>query len=108
MKDLSETWADLPTRGILTTAYHRNDKKEEIILFRPLLSFTKSEILEYARKQDISYREDSSNTDTTYQRNKLRHDILPKFAEINPEYRRAIENFIEYTQELKSWIDEEV
>ena len=100
MKDLSETSTD--------SSYRRNDKNEGTILFRPLLSLTKSEILEYAKEHSITYREDSSNSDTTYQRNKLRHDILPKFTEINPEYRRAIENFIEYTEGLKNWIDEEV
>lgn len=79
-----------------------------LILFRPLLSSSKKEILEYAHEKSIPFREDSSNLDTDYLRNKLRHTILPEFEMINPEYRRAISNFIGYTEELKSWIDEEV
>jgi tRNA(Ile)-lysidine synthase len=77
-------------------------------IFRPLLHITKNEILEYAREHHIEYREDSTNTDTTYLRNHLRHTVLPEFERINPEYRRAIENYIEYTEELKSWIDTEI
>ena len=77
-------------------------------VLRPLLSATKEDIRQYAEKMGILYREDASNIDTTYLRNQLRHDILPKFVEINPEYRRSIENFINYTEELKDWIDEEI
>ena len=77
-------------------------------IFRPLLSLTKSEILDYAREYSIIYREDSSNAETDYQRNYIRHEILPKFEHINPEYRRTISSFIEYTEDLKSWIDDEV
>jgi tRNA(Ile)-lysidine synthase len=80
----------------------------DIGIFRPLLSVAKSEILEYAKEKSIAYREDSSNADTDYQRNHLRRNILPEFEEINPEYRRAITNFIDYTEELKSWIDDEI
>ncbi len=79
-----------------------------VSLFRPLLSISKSEILEYAREKNILFREDSSNSDTDYLRNHLRKNILPEFEKINPEYRQSIENFIEYTRELKCWIDEEV
>ena len=77
-------------------------------LFRPLLHIPKSEILEYAREKNISHREDISNTDTDYLRNHLRINILPEFAKINPEYRKSLENFIEYSEELKDWIDGEI
>lgn len=59
-------------------------------ILRLLLSIPKSEIIEYATLHDISYREDSSNTDTEYLRNKIRHDILPEFSSINSEYRENI------------------
>ncbi len=77
-------------------------------IFRPLLSLTKQEILAYASSHEIDYRDDSSNAGNDYQRNYLRHEVLPKFEIVNPEYRRAISNFIEYTEDLKSWIDDEV
>lgn len=84
---------------------------EEVIdtyIFRPLAHISKKEIREYAVIHKLEYREDSTNSDTRYLRNKLRHHILPEFECINPEYRRAISNFIDYSEELQSWIDDEV
>ncbi len=81
---------------------------DDITLFRPLLSIPKKEILDYAQEKHIWHREDSSNLDTSYLRNKLRHDIIPEFESINSEYRRAITNFIEYSEDLKWWIDDKI
>lgn len=67
-------------------------------IFRPLLAYTKSEIIAYAHAHRIDFCEDATNADTTFQRNFLRHEILPKFSTINPEYRRAIGNFIDYIE----------
>ena len=77
-------------------------------VYRPLLRITKSAILEYAREKHIDYREDATNASTEYQRNYLRHEVLPLFEKVNPEYRRALSNLIDYTEELQSWIDREV
>jgi tRNA(Ile)-lysidine synthetase-like protein len=46
-------------------------------IFRPLLAFEKTELLSYARAHSIPWREDSTNTDQTYQRNRFRHHVLP-------------------------------
>ena len=46
-------------------------------ILRPLLHIPKSDIFDYARAHHIEYREDSTNTDTTYLRNYLRHMVLP-------------------------------
>jgi tRNA(Ile)-lysidine synthase len=108
---LSERERDLPTRGILTTSVTlRSDKKNKwaITIFRPLIHLTKKEICSYAEEKEIAFREDSSNEDTDYLRNHLRKNILPEFEKINPEYRKSISNFIDYTEELKTWIDEEI
>jgi tRNA(Ile)-lysidine synthase TilS/MesJ len=79
-----------------------------VSLFRPLISSAKQEILDYAHEKNIDFREDSSNLSTQYLRNHLRYNVLPEFEKINPEYRQAFENFIDYTEELKSWIDQEI
>jgi tRNA(Ile)-lysidine synthase len=70
-----------------------------------LLDCTKSDITSYAREHDIIFREDASNTDIRYQRNSIRHEILPKFDQINPEYRENIRQFIEHTQDVLVFID---
>lgn len=46
-------------------------------LMRPLLSLYKKDILLYAKELDLEYREDSSNTNIEFLRNKYRHDIIP-------------------------------
>jgi tRNA(Ile)-lysidine synthase len=48
-----------------------------ISLIRPLLGFSKKEILEFAREQKISFREDASNASTDFLRNRLRRELLP-------------------------------
>lgn len=78
------------------------------IIFRPLLPCSKAEIHLYAQQQNITFREDSTNTDIRYQRNYMRHEVLPRFEYINREYRQALSNFIDYSEDLKSWIDGEV
>lgn len=67
----------------------------------------------FAKEKNIFFREDATNHDTELQRNFLRHEILPKFEKINPDYRRAITNFLEYIadretaqkREVSEWLD---
>lgn len=46
---------------------------------RPLLNISKAEIVAYAKDQGLTWREDSTNQDTDYLRNYVRHELLPKF-----------------------------
>ena len=57
--------------------------RENII--RPLISCTKQEILEYLKQVDQEYVYDSTNSDTEYTRNYIRHNILPALRRLNPE-----------------------
>ncbi|MBR6656356.1 MAG: tRNA lysidine(34) synthetase TilS [Alistipes sp.] len=53
---------------------------------RPLLYASRKDILEYAKQNQIPYREDSSNLSTKYLRNKIRLGLLPMLTEINPRF----------------------
>ncbi len=53
-------------------------------IVRPLSSFTRHEILEYARQSDLKWREDASNSDPKYHRNRIRNHIIPELKKINP------------------------
>jgi len=53
---------------------------------RPLLFATRSVILDYAKSNSLSWREDSSNTDEHYTRNALRHRVLPQLEALNPVF----------------------
>ncbi len=60
-------------------------------IIRPLLFASRSQIESYQKSQRIEYREDSSNRETKYQRNKIRHDVLPIMEQINPGFMEAME-----------------
>ncbi|NND78181.1 MAG: tRNA lysidine(34) synthetase TilS [Flavobacteriales bacterium] len=55
-------------------------------IIRPLLDLTKDEISEYAEERGISFREDRSNTDTKYLRNKIRHQAIPVLKKKDKEF----------------------
>lgn len=50
-------------------------------ILRPLLHIPKSDLLGYAKTQNIKWHEDSTNTDETYLRNYVRKNILPRFSQ---------------------------
>ncbi len=62
----------------------------DIGLVRPLLPFTREEILAYCRAHDLEPRWDVSNRDETFFRNRLRHGIIPQLKEINPNLTRVL------------------
>ena len=59
-------------------------------VIRPLLNFSREEILQYAESKKLTWREDSSNSSRDYLRNKLRLDVIPNFKEID---ERVLKNF---------------
>lgn len=71
------------------------EKRDKII--RPLLSLMKDEILEYLEALKIDYRTDATNIDTDYERNFIRHKIIP---EIKNRLNPALENTIFNSSEV--------
>lgn len=59
-------------------------------IIRPLLSCTREETEEYCRANGIDYVNDTTNSDTHYTRNYIRHEILPRLCNINPSAEDAI------------------
>jgi tRNA(Ile)-lysidine synthase len=66
-------------------------------IIRPLLFATREEITEFGIVNNISFREDHSNSEVKYTRNRIRHLLLPLFREINPSFESTI---IETAQRL--------
>ena len=84
----------------VVTAHHENDVLETAVInllrgtgrkglssltngegiIRPLLDVPKSEIIDYAKRHRLSWREDSTNVDTRYLRNRIRHEVLPSWS----------------------------
>ncbi|UTW64175.1 tRNA lysidine(34) synthetase TilS [bacterium SCSIO 12741] len=57
---------------------------------RPLLALSRQEINQYVEKNKISYREDSSNQSTDYQRNAIRLKVIPEIKKIYPQAEKTL------------------
>jgi tRNA(Ile)-lysidine synthase len=58
----------------------RRELESGLTVVRPLLAATRAEIIEYLRELEQPYREDTTNHDMRYTRNRLRHELLPHLA----------------------------
>ena len=105
--------------GYVAVAHHRQDQAETVLMrlcrgtglkglggmspvrgniCRPLLFCSREEIEAYCRENELKWREDTTNQEDRYTRNKLRLKVLPVLEEVNP---RAVAHIAE-TAELLS------
>ena len=64
-------------------------------IVRPMLPFTRNNILVYATKKKFEWREDSSNSSIKYVRNKIRIKVVPVLKELNPSLLDTFQNTLE-------------
>jgi tRNA(Ile)-lysidine synthase len=62
---------------------------------RPLLPFSRNDILIYATKKKLTWREDSTNSSIKYVRNKIRHKVVPFLKELNPNLLDSFSNTLD-------------
>lgn len=62
----------------------------EIPLVRPLLSLWRKDTVAYCQVNGIDPREDASNTEQLYLRNRIRHALLPELSQYNPKIKEAL------------------
>ncbi len=72
---------------------------------RPLLNATREDIEKYAQKNHLTWREDSSNTSNKYLRNKIRHQVIPAFTDIQPNFKTAMQKSMQYLGQTKNILD---
>jgi tRNA(Ile)-lysidine synthase len=91
---------------LIALGHHRDDQVETLLLrltrgtgssglsgmkvrdgiwWRPLLFCRRQQLLDYAQQQSLTWREDASNQDPQFIRNRLRNQIIPMLEEINPQ-----------------------
>lgn len=75
----------MQTLSPLSDAHVLTPLHSELWLFRPLLSASRADIEAYCVEHGLSPRVDATNADTTYTRNRIRHEVLPLLERLNPE-----------------------
>ncbi|MEE1119529.1 MAG: tRNA lysidine(34) synthetase TilS, partial [Bacteroidales bacterium] len=100
LDDSIETFFINLLRGTGIAGLHGIQAKNDKIT-RPLLFATREEILNYAKENNITYVEDSTNAETKFTRNKIRHNLFPILREINPNFENALKKDIEYLNDTE-------
>ncbi|MGH7171846.1 MAG: tRNA lysidine(34) synthetase TilS [Gemmataceae bacterium] len=78
----------------------RRELEPGLLVVRPLLAATRADILAYLRELGQPYREDATNKDLRYTRNRLRHELLPLLAQqYNPAIVRVLASLAEQAEE---------
>jgi tRNA(Ile)-lysidine synthase len=113
----------------LVTAHHADDQVETVLMqlargtglhgltgipskrtdsvhvVRPLLIFSKDQIIQYANENDLYYVEDSSNLKADYTRNLIRLEMIPKLQNVFPQVSQNMVQTIERLKESEQIVD---
>ena len=65
-------------------------------IFRPLMHTSRESIAEYCQLNKMKYRNDSSNEQTKYSRNLIRHKVIPILEQINPAFKQTMQDNIKH------------
>lgn len=112
----------------IVTAHHLNDSVETILynftkgsgikgmlgipavngrVIRPMLFATRKEIDAYYTQEELVHREDSSNAESGYARNWIRHEVVPKLQKLNPSFEQTVSRNLVYWQQINTWFEQE-
>lgn len=114
---------------VIATAHHIDDSIETLFInlirgtgiaglkgipvkagdvIRPLMFATRKEIIDWAHSSNIRYREDASNKDHTYLRNRIRHQLIPVVMKLNPSAHDNMQVFFERMEAVEAIYKETV
>ena len=103
--DLAETMLFNLIRGAGTTGL-AGIKPANPPFVRPLIDVTRAEIIAYAHEHNLSWREDRSNTDTSFTRNRIRHELIPFLEVFNPNLIESLSHTAEIVREERDAFSE--
>lgn len=75
-------------------------------IIRPLIEQTREQIEAYCAEHDLEYVTDSTNLSDDYTRNRIRHNIIPQFHQLNPGFEKAALRFTQSAAAAKDFLDE--
>ena len=113
----------------ILTAHHLNDSLESFIInisrgsgldgligipennnkiIRPLIGFQKNKIVHYAKTKNLKWRQDSSNKNNSYLRNKIRNSIIPELEKLEGNFLKNFKKSISYLRISNKLIHEKI
>ncbi len=105
LNDNAETFLINLTRGT-GIAGLTGMKKSGNKVIRPILFASRESIREYCCENKIGYREDRSNAETKYTRNKIRHLVIPLLKQINPSIETTLNETAERLGEINDIVND--
>lgn len=103
----------------VAVAHNANDNAETLILnllrgtgsrglrgmssdkiLRPMLGITREEIRKWMTSHEYSWREDRTNSDSTFKRNRIRNEVFPLFEQINPSFLRTLQRDMKHFSQV--------
>ncbi len=94
LNDVLETMLFNLTRGTGLAGLHGIARYQDGVV-RPLLFATRAQLAAFADEQALAYREDSSNAEDKYARNRIRHHVVPVLTELNPGLWQTLPHTLE-------------
>lgn len=78
-----------------------------LLLIRPMLAIARSEILDFARRQGLPWRDDSSNASNDHTRNRIRHILMPMLYRETPRLGEQLRELAEHCQRFQRKVQDE-
>ncbi|MGC2618023.1 MAG: tRNA lysidine(34) synthetase TilS, partial [Acidobacteriaceae bacterium] len=78
------------------------------VILRPFLEVRRAEIEAWLREMGQAWREDATNADTAFTRNRIRHEVLPQLAGLNPRVAEQLANLAAIARDEESWWEAEL
>lgn len=75
-------------------------------IIRPMLNITRGAIVEYVAQHRIEYRDDKTNFESHYSRNRLRNIVFPEFRNINPSFLQTVKRSSAYFTQAEELLDD--
>lgn len=112
----------------IATAHNLNDRAETLLLnlvrgcgisglksipyvrnnyIRPILDLSREEIEKFCKENNFDYRDDKTNFETDYNRNKIRLNVIPELLKINPSLLKVFKRNFENFQQVDAYLEKE-